>query len=259
MSAALQAGPEGGSLSFGPCAGPRLPCALSLSLFPTKGESLSSVALSLAGDRGRGRGRGLTGLGLSRLAPSHTVSWQLHTSGKPPISCLLSIGGLGALLNPALVLLWSGLVFLSSLLFPPTTVPPLPPPIWPGPPLNGRQGDRPERNDGRSGDGPHDEYCIVVWCGVVRCGAYLCYMTVQSVPAYLLLFAAAEDICCAKPPSPQTAPLLLLLLLLLLLRTLTLSTPKPTTTRTLSPSSLSPSVDHNPSPILRSTHLATRT
>jgi len=123
---------------LGPCAGPRLPCPLSPVPHKRRMESLSSVALSLAGDRGRGRGRGLTGLGLSRLPPSHTVSCQSHTAGKPPISFLLSIGGLVALLNPALV--WSALPLLSLAPLPPyysTSTTSTTSTIWPGP-LNGR-------------------------------------------------------------------------------------------------------------------------
>ena len=134
---------EGGSLSWPMCRpAPSLspvPCPLSPVPHKRRMESLSSVALSLAGDSGRGRGRGLTGLGLSRLPPSHTVSCQSHTAGKPLISFLLSIGGLVALLNPALVC--SGLVCSSSPLScstsPPTTVPPPPPPSGLAP-LNGR-------------------------------------------------------------------------------------------------------------------------
>jgi hypothetical protein len=61
---------------------------------------LSSARLGLAGDGGRG----LTGLGLSGVSsPACTVA---HTSGKPPISFLLSIGGLVgplAFFNPALI------------------------------------------------------------------------------------------------------------------------------------------------------------
>jgi len=132
------AGPLRAGAYLGPCAGPRLPCPLSPVPHKRRMESLSSVALSLAGDRGRGRGRGLTGLGLSRLPPSHTVSCQSHTAGKPPISFLLSIGGLVALLNPALV--WSALPLLSLAPLPPyysTSTTSTTSTIWPGP-LNGR-------------------------------------------------------------------------------------------------------------------------
>lgn len=74
-----------------------------LSCSPTKGESLSSVAFDLAGVRGRGL---LTGLRLaSPVSPASPT--QLHPSGKPPISFLLSIGGLLGLFNPCSDLLCS--------------------------------------------------------------------------------------------------------------------------------------------------------
>ena len=132
---------EGGSLSWPMCRP-----APSLSPVPCSPQKengklvVSRAYCSLAGDRGRGRGRGrgLTGLGLSRLPPSHTVSCQSHTAGKPPISFLLSIGGLVALLNPALV--WSALPLLSLAPLPPyysTSTTSTTSTIWPGP-LNGR-------------------------------------------------------------------------------------------------------------------------